>query len=58
MVEFGSSRSKALSVILSTPIPQGLLNSIPGTLKGRCPKYIPGSPPSLLDAPTECRFID
>ena len=39
------------------PYTQGLLESIP-TLNGNVPKYIPGSPPSLLDAPTECRFID
>ena len=39
------------------PYTQGLLESIP-TLKGGTPKYIPGTPPSLLNAPSECRFID
>ena len=38
------------------PYTQGLLESIP-TLKGGTPKYIPGTPPSLLDAPTGCRFL-
>ena len=38
------------------PYTQGLLESIP-TLTGSTPKYIKGNPPSLLDAPTECRFI-
>ncbi len=39
------------------PYTQGLLESIP-TLKGNIPKYIKGIPPSLLEAPTQCRFID
>ncbi len=55
MVEFGSS--KEIYSDPKHPYTQGLLESIP-TLNGNVPKYIPGSPPSLLDAPTECRFID
>jgi peptide/nickel transport system ATP-binding protein len=54
MVEFGSS--KEIYSNPKHPYTQGLLESIP-TLNGNVPKYIPGSPPSLLDAPTECRFI-
>ena len=55
MVEFGSSEEIYKNP--KHPYTQGLLESIP-TLKGDTPKYIPGIPPSLLDAPTECRFID
>jgi len=55
MVEFGSS--KEIYSNPKHPYTQGLLESIP-TLNGNVPKYILGSPPSLLDAPTECRFID
>ena len=54
MVEFGSS--KEIYSNPKHPYTRGLLESIP-TLKGNTPKYIPGTPPSLLDAPTECRFI-
>jgi len=55
MVEFGSSQEIYKNP--KHPYTQGLLESIP-TLKGGTPKYIPGTPPNLLDAPTECRFID
>ena len=55
MVEFGSSHE--IYTNPKHPYTQGLLESIP-TLKGKIPKYIPGTPPSLLAAPTECRFID
>jgi len=55
MVEFGSS--KEIYNNSKHPYTQGLLKSIP-TLRGDPPKYIKGIPPSLLDAPTECRFID
>ena len=54
MVEFGSS--KDIYSNPKHPYTQGLLESIP-TLKGITPKFIPGTPPSLLDAPSECRFI-
>jgi peptide/nickel transport system ATP-binding protein len=55
MVEFGSSEEIYKNP--KHPYTQGLLESIP-TLKGNIPKYIPGTPPSLLTVPTECRFID
>ena len=55
MVEFGSSEEIYKNP--KNPYTQGLLESIP-TLKGNIPKYIKGIPPSLLDAPTECRFIE
>ncbi len=55
MVEYGSSEEIYKNP--KHPYTQGLLESIP-TLKGDTPKYIKGIPPSLLDAPTECRFIE
>jgi len=55
MVEFGSSEQIYKNP--KHPYTQGLLESIP-TLNGNPPKHIPGIPPSLLDAPTECRFIE
>ena len=55
MVEYGSSEEIYKNP--KHPYTQGLLESIP-TLKGNIPKYIKGIPPSLLDPPTECRFID
>jgi peptide/nickel transport system ATP-binding protein len=55
MVEFGSSQEIYKNP--KHPYTQGLLESIP-TLKGGIPKYITGTPPSLLCAPSECRFID
>jgi len=55
MVEYGSSEEIYKNP--KHPYTQRLLESIP-TLKGNIPKYIKGIPPSLLDAPTECRFID
>ncbi len=55
MVELGSSEEIYKNP--KHPYTQGLLESIP-TMKGGTPKYIKGIPPSLLDAPTECRFID
>jgi peptide/nickel transport system ATP-binding protein len=55
MVEFGSSQEIYKNP--KHPYTQGLLESIP-TLKGNIPKYVPGTPPSLLDVPSECRFID
>ena len=55
MVEFGSSQEIYKNP--KHPYTQGLLESIP-TLKGGTPKYIPGTPPSLLCVPSECRFID
>ncbi len=55
MVEFGSSEEIYKNP--KHPYTQGLLESIP-KLRGDPPKYIKGIPPSLLNAPTECRFID
>jgi len=55
MVEFGSSQEIYKNP--KHPYTQGLLESIP-TLSGKTPKYIKGIPPSLLDAPTQCRFIE
>lgn len=55
MVEFGSSYDIYKNP--KHPYTQGLLESIP-RLSGDAPKYIKGTPPSLLDPPTQCRFID
>jgi len=55
MVEFGSSYEIYKNP--KHPYTQGLLESIP-KLTGNIPKYIKGTPPSLLDPPTQCRFID
>jgi len=55
MIEFGSAEE--LYKNPKHPYTQGLLESIP-TLQGNKPKYIKGIPPSLLEAPTQCRFID
>ena len=55
MVEFGDSKEVYKNP--KHPYTQGLLESIP-RLNGNKPKYIKGIPPSLLDMPTECRFID
>ena len=55
MVEFGSSYDIYKNP--KHPYTQGLLKSIP-TLRGEKPTYIKGVPPSLLDPPTQCRFID
>ncbi|MDH3341780.1 MAG: ABC transporter ATP-binding protein [Nitrosopumilus sp.] len=55
MVEFGSSEQIYKNP--KHPYTQGLLESIP-KLNGNVPKYIKGVPPSLLDAPTKCRFVE
>jgi peptide/nickel transport system ATP-binding protein len=55
MVEFGSSYEIYKNP--KHPYTQGLLKSIP-TLHGQKPSYIKGNPPSLLNPPTECRFIE
>jgi peptide/nickel transport system ATP-binding protein len=55
MVEFGSSFE--IYKNSKHPYTQGLLKSIP-TLKGEVPTYIKGIPPSLLEPPTECRFLE
>ena len=55
MVEYGS----AFDIYKNPrhPYTQGLLKSIP-TLNGKKPSFIKGNPPSLLNPPTQCRFID
>ena len=55
MVEFGSSYEIYKNP--KHPYTQGLLKSIP-LLHGDKPSYIKGIPPSLLEPPTECRFIE
>lgn len=55
LIEFGSSFDIYKNP--KHPYTQGLLKSIP-TLKGTAPSYIKGIPPSLLQPPTECRFIE
>ncbi|MHA7646985.1 ABC transporter ATP-binding protein [Nitrosopumilus sp. S4] len=55
IVEFGSSEEIYKNP--KHPYTKALLESIP-TLKGTAPKYIKGNPPSLLNPPTQCRFID
>jgi len=55
MVEFGSSGQIYKNP--KHPYTQGLLESIP-TLSGNTPKYIKGIPPSLLDIPNQCRFLE
>ncbi|MFQ5440106.1 MAG: ABC transporter ATP-binding protein [Nitrosopumilaceae archaeon] len=55
IVEFGSSFEIYKNP--KHPYTQGLLKSIP-MLHGDVPTYIKGVPPSLLQPPTECRFLD
>ena len=55
MVEFGSSEQIYKNP--QHPYTKGLLESVP-TLNGNTPKYIKGVPPSLLDVPTQCRFLE
>ena len=55
MVEYGSSFEIYKNP--KHPYTQGLLKSIP-TLRGDVPTYIKGIPPSLLEPPTECRFLE
>ena len=55
IVEFGSSEEIYKNP--KHPYTKGLLESIP-RLHGTTPKYIKGTPPSLLDAPTQCRFLE
>ncbi len=56
LVEFGSSAQ-----ILQNPkhpYTQALIQSIPRLHDDSKPKYIPGSPPSLINPKQGCRFID
>ena len=56
MVEFGSSEEIYKNP--KHPYTKGLLKSIPSMKGDSAPSYISGNPPSLLDSPTQCRFID
>ncbi|KAF6242452.1 dipeptide/oligopeptide/nickel ABC transporter ATP-binding protein [Nitrosopumilus sp. b1] len=55
MVEFGSSFDIYKNP--KHPYTQALLESIP-TLHGTKPKYIKGTPPSLISPGEQCRFLD
>ena len=55
MVEFGSSEQ--IYKDPKHPYTKALLESIP-RLRGSTPKYIKGNPPSLLEKPHQCGFID
>jgi peptide/nickel transport system ATP-binding protein len=56
IMEFGSS--KEIFDNPKHPYTQALIQSIPKLRGTEKPKYIPGSPPSLLNPKPECRFID
>ena len=56
IVEFGSSEEIYKNP--KHPYTKGLLKSIPSMKGDSAPSYISGNPPSLLDSPTQCRFID
>lgn len=55
IVEFGSSEEIYKNP--KHPYTKALLESIP-RLRGSAPKYIKGNPPSLLQKPHQCSFID
>ena len=55
MVEFGSSDEVYGDP--KHPYTRGLLASIP-TLNGKRPAYIRGTPPTLVNPDTRCRFVD
>lgn len=56
MIEFGTSRE--IFEKPKHPYTQALIQSIPRLRGTEKPKYIPGSPPNLLDPKPGCRFID
>ncbi|MGQ0771166.1 MAG: ABC transporter ATP-binding protein [Nitrososphaerota archaeon] len=56
MVEFGSS--KEIFENPKHPYTQALIQSIPKLQSKQKPKYIPGSPPNLLNPVQGCRFVD
>ena len=56
MVEFGDSREIFLEP--KHPYTKGLLESIPVLSKDTKPKYIPGTPPDLLNPEDGCKFYD
>ena len=55
MIEYGSSQEIYKNP--KHPYTQALLESIP-TIDGNPPKFIKGNPPSLLDIPSQCRFLE
>ena len=56
MVEFGDSKEIFLEP--KHPYTKGLLESIPVLSKENKPKYIPGTPPNLVNPSEGCRFYD
>ena len=56
MVEFGDSTEIFLEP--KHPYTKGLLESIPMLSKDEKPKYIPGTPPNLVNPEEGCRFYD
>ena len=55
MIEYGSSQDIYKNP--QHPYTQALLKSIP-TIEGDTPKFIKGNPPTLLDVPNQCRFLE
>ena len=56
MVEYGNSKEIFLEP--KHPYTKGLLESIPVLSKDTKPKFIPGTPPNLLNPSEGCRFYD
>ena len=56
MVEFGDSEEIFLEP--KHPYTKGLLESIPVLSKDTKPKFIPGTPPNLVDPSEGCKFYD
>ena len=56
MVEFGDSKEIFLEP--KHPYTKGLLESIPVLSKDTKPKYIPGTPPNLVNPSEGCKFYD
>ena len=56
MVEFGNSEEIFLEP--KHPYTKGLLESIPVLSKDTKPKFIPGTPPNLVNPPEGCKFYD
>ena len=56
MVEFGNSTDIFLEP--KHPYTKGLLNSIPVLSKDKKPKFIPGTPPTLVNPSEGCKFYD
>jgi len=56
MVEYGNSKEIFLEP--KHPYTKGLLESIPVLSKDKKPKFIPGTPPNLVNPSEGCRFYD